>query len=93
MRDAVPLGVGDWSLRVIYTSSHDAGIMTFSLDGIDVGTVDGYDPAIVHNRQATTDGVHVHGAGIHTLRVRLDRENAASSNFYGYLAWVRLVAG
>jgi len=89
----VPLGVGDWSLRVVYTSSHDAGIMTFSLDGIDVGSVDGYDASIVHNRQATIGNIHVHGAGSHVLKVRLDAKNPASSNYYGYLAWLRLVAG
>jgi len=89
----VPLAVGDWSLRVVYTSSHDAGIMTFSLDGIDVGSVDGYDASIVHNRQATIGNIHVHAAGSHVLKVRLDAKNPASSNYYGYLAWLRLVAG
>lgn len=89
----VPLGAGDWSLRVIYTSSHDAGIMTFSVDGVDIGSVDTYEPSIVNNRQATLSGIHIHGSGSHVLKVRLDQKNPASSNFYGYLTWLRLVAG
>ena len=30
-------------------------------------------------------------SGMHTLRVRTDAKNAASSNFFGYLVWLRLV--
>ena len=89
----VPLAAGDWSLRAIYTSSHDAGIMTFSVDAVDIGSVDTYDPAIVHNREVTVGVVHVHASGSHVLKVRLDQKNPASSNFYGYLTWLRFVAG
>jgi hypothetical protein len=65
--------------------------MAFSLDGADIGSVDGYASAIEHNVQANLTSITVGTSGMHTLRVRTDAKNAASSNFFGYLVWLRLV--
>jgi hypothetical protein len=38
----VALGAGDWNLQAIYAKDVDGEIMTFSIDGNDVGEIDGH---------------------------------------------------
>ena len=67
--------------------------MTFSLDTTTniLGSVDGYAPGIEQNAQENIPTFAVSTPGMHTLRVRTDDKNAASSNYFGYLVWLRLV--
>ena len=90
----LPLDAGNWGMEVTYVKAHDAGIMTFSLDTTAniLGSVDGYargDRAKRSRRTSPTFAVAT--SGMHTLRVRTDAKNAASSNYFGYLVWLRLV--
>jgi hypothetical protein len=88
----IPLGAGDWRMQVLYATDMDAGIMTFSIDGNDIGTVDGfasYDP----NQASVVGPFHVASSGTHTLKVRIDSKNDASGGTFGYLSWIRLVSG
>ena len=43
------------------------------------------------NAQENIPTIVVSTSGMHTLRVRTDDKNAASSNYFGYLVWLRLV--
>jgi hypothetical protein len=87
----LPLEAGNWAIEVTYVKAEDAGVMTFSLDGVDIGSVDAYAAAIEQNARAPITGITVGSSGIHTLRVRTDAKNIASSNYFGYLVWLRLV--
>ena len=87
----LPLAAGTWSMEVTHVTADDAGIMTFSIDGADIGSVDAYAPAIEENAQANIAKISVATSGMHTLRVRTDAKNVASSNYFGYLVWLRLV--
>ena len=44
-----------------------------------------------YNVQTVIPGVTVASSGIHTLRVQTSTKNAASSDFFGYLVWLRLL--
>ena len=87
----LPLEAGNWSLEVTHVKADDAGIMTFSIDGADAGSVDGYSASIEQNARESIASITVGTSGMHTLRVRTDAKNAASSNYFGYLVWLRLV--
>jgi Collagen triple helix repeat (20 copies) len=87
----LPLEAGNWALEATYVKADDAGQMTFSVDGADIGMVDAYGAAIEQNVRANISGITVAASGIHTLRVRTDAKNVASSNYFGYLVWLRLV--
>jgi Collagen triple helix repeat (20 copies) len=87
----IPIGAGTWDLAVTYVTSPDAGIMKFLLDGTVIDTVDGYEASSTFNVQAVLHGITVATPGIHTLRVQTDAKNIASTNFYGYLVWLRLL--
>jgi hypothetical protein len=87
----VPIGAGTWKLAVTYVGTPDAGIMTFLLDGTPIGTVDGYKASTTFNAEDTIGGIHVPTSGLHTLRVETSTQNPASTNYYGYLVWLRLI--
>ena len=87
----LPLAAGTWTMEVTHVRADDAGVMAFSVDGTDVGSVDAYAPVIEHNVRATISSITVASSGMHTLRVRTDAKNIASSNYFGYLVWLRLV--
>ena len=87
----LPLEAGNWALEVTYVKADDAGQMTFSVDGADIGMVDAYGAAIEQNTRANISGISVATSGLHTLRVRTEAKNIASSNYFGYLVWLRLV--
>jgi hypothetical protein len=65
--------------------------MTFSLAGDDIGSIDGYAASIVPNVADDVTAISVPTSGVYKLRVRTATKNAASSNYYGYLIWIRLV--
>ena len=64
--------------------------MTFSLDGTTTSDPRCLCAAIELNIREHLD-IQVATSGMHTLRVRTDAKNAASSNYFGYLVWLRLV--
>jgi len=43
------------------------------------------------NAEDTIGGIHVPTSGLHTLRVETSTQNPASTNYYGYLVWLRLI--
>jgi hypothetical protein len=88
----LPLAAGTWDMEVTYVKSHDAGILSFALDGADLGaTFDAFDPGTEYNVRDTVSNIVVSSSGVHRLRVRTADKNALSSNYFGYLVWLRLV--
>jgi hypothetical protein len=90
----VPLAVGVWDLQATYAVSPDAGILTFSLDGVDVGTIDSYAATITYGVSSNIPSFMVDTAGMHTLKVRTatkSQDDSISTTYYGYLHWLRLV--
>ncbi len=91
----VPLQAGTWTIDVVYVESSDAGIMTLSLGGDDLApAIDAFRPqvdGIGYNRVATFSGVSVASTGIHTVKIRTASKNSLSSDYFGYLTWIRLV--
>ena len=72
----VPLEAGTWALEVTYAVSTDAGMLTFSLDGTDIGApIDTYAAAIDLAHQDTISDIAVPTSGFHTLRVQTERRH------------------
>ena len=91
----IPLQAGTWTIDVVYVKAHDAGILSLSLGGDEVGPeIDAYSPiedGIDYNQVATFSSVDVATTGIHTLRIKTAAKNPASADYFGYLTWIRLV--
>ena len=88
----LPLAAGTWDMEVTYVKSLDAGILSFALDGAPLPTtLDAYDPGTVFNARDTVSNIVVSTSGLHRVRVLTADKNASSSNYFGYLVWLRLV--
>jgi hypothetical protein len=90
----IPLQAGTWTIDVVHVKSHDAGILSVSLDEDALGDADGFAPAedgIQYNEIATFADVVVATTGIHTFRIATPTKNAASAGYLGYVTWIRLV--
>ena len=72
----LPLEAGNWSLEVTHVKADDAGIMTFSLDGADAGSVDGYSASIEQNARESITSItvgdvrHAHAPRAHRRQER-----------------------
>ena len=80
-------------MEVTYVKAHDAGIMTFSLDGDDhiIGSVDAYAPGSSKTPERTSRPSRLRRPACTRSACERTTKNAASSNYFGYLVWLRLV--
>lgn len=75
---------GTWTLTVIYAKGPASGIITASIDGVDLApTFDAYAAAGTFNQVVQWTGIVVSTAGNKEVKFRADTKNASSSN-YGF---------
>lgn len=77
----VQLGPGTWTFscwRTIFTSY---GILTVTLDGTTIATLDNYSGASVNPGQSLTTGISITAAGVYALKLKTTGKNASSSNY------------
>jgi len=77
----LPLRAGTYSLRVYRRTTATSGIMTITLGGSSVGTVDGYSAGNVNDVLSTITGIVVATSGFYDLVVTNPTKNASSSNY------------
>jgi hypothetical protein len=86
----VALAPGTYVLDLLYVAWPDAGIMSWSLDGNPIGSVDGYDAAGEFNRSASLPGIVATGSEVKTLTVTVADKNAAASEYAAYIEAMQL---
>jgi hypothetical protein len=77
----VALSAGTWTIQMIQHTFTDRGIATFRLDGVSVGTIDGYSAGSVLNAIGSIAGVVVAASGKKVLSIKMATKNASSTNF------------
>lgn len=75
------LTAGTWTLTLIYRSSNDFGVVTPSIDGSDLATLDCYNASTTGNLVQQWAGINVPSDGVVELKLRVDSKNASSSNY------------
>lgn len=79
----VPLIAGTWTVTFIYHAYSDRGIVTASIDGVDLSpTVDQYNVATTPNNVAQWTGVSVATPGVKEFKLRAASKNASASAYY-----------
>lgn len=84
------LAAGQWDVDVLHYISVQEGIYSVQLDGITLGSFDGY------NAGGTVAGVRnivritVPSTGVHRLALTMLSKNASSSNYYGEICSLQL---
>lgn len=86
----VPLAPGTWTIDLFHRTGPNRGIYTLSLDGTNVGTVDGYNASAL-NQRTSVAGVTVAAGGVKALRVTMATKNASSTAYVGLLSAVVLI--
>ena len=86
----VALAPGTYVLDLLYVAWPDAGIMSWSLDGNPIGSIDGYDAAGELNRSASLPGIVVTGTDVKTLTVTIATKNDASPEYRAYIEAMQL---
>ena len=76
----VALDAGTWTLTVIYQKNTDCGVVTPSLGGSDLSTVDTY-AASADDQVAQWTGITVATAGVYELKFRTDSKHGSSSDY------------
>ena len=78
----VALTAGTWTITLNYMQASNRGIITASLDGVDLApTVDGYSGPGAYNLAQQWTGVSVTSSGIKEFKLRADSKNASSTNY------------
>ncbi|WKN47157.1 hypothetical protein [Nocardioides sp. Arc9.136] len=78
----VDLSAGTWTVQLAHVRGTNRGIYTVQLDGVTIGTVDGYFNGVDVRFDSIT-GVAVPVGGVHTVRLLMATKNAAASSYYG----------
>lgn len=85
------LSAGTWLIELLHRQNVNRGIYTVQLDGVTVGTIDGYAGADVVNKRDTIAGIAVATTKLYRLRLLMATRNALNTTgFFGSLQHVGL---
>ena len=77
----VVLGAGTWTLELLHYAFTDRGIFTAYLDGVSVGTLDGYSASEVRHKRQSITGIVVATPGKKTFKLKMATKNASASSY------------
>lgn len=77
----VQLGPGTWTFGLWRTIFSSYGILTVTLDGTTIATLDNYSVAPVNPGQSLTTGIVISAPGVYALKLKTTGKNASSSNY------------
>lgn len=86
----VVLAAGTWDVMLIYVKGTDRGIYSVQFDGVEKGTVDGYNGSTTYNNRTSVTGITVATSAKIRLKLKMATKNASSSNYYGDIIHVQL---
>jgi hypothetical protein len=75
---------GTYSFELFHLAFTNRGIYTVRIDGVSVGTIDGYAAAILTPSRDVVTGIAI-AAGQHTVTLLMATKNASSSSFFGII--------
>lgn len=79
----VYLAAGTFKFKMLHEKDTDRGIYSIQIDGVEVGTIDGYAASSTSNVQTTVTGIVVATAGLKRLKLKMATKNASSSGYRG----------
>ena len=82
---------GTWTIQIMHSKNTNRGIMDVQIDGVSVGTIDGYDGAAQENQTGTISGVIVSTSSSKAVKILMSTKNASSSAYIGSINHIRLM--
>lgn len=86
----VYLDAGTYTFLIYYIQLATAGIVDIDLDGVEIGSFDGYNGSTIYNLRYTVTGISVAAAGLKTIRLRQDGKNESSSGYSAAITYMAL---
>lgn len=87
----VVLGAGTWTVELIHHKDSARGIYSIQFDGVEKGTIDGYDAGSSINHFSSVTGIVVATSAKIELKLKMASKNGSSSNYYGDISGLRLI--
>lgn len=85
------LAQGTYRLDVLSVKWQNSGITDIDIDGVEVGSYDGYAAALQANVLFSFSGISVATTGIKTIKVRNDGKNPSSGFYQAHISCMRFV--
>lgn len=83
-------GAGTYSLELRHLPLGNRGIYTIEIDGVSVGTIDGYSAAGLAPKRDVLAGIAIAAAGQHVITLLMASKNASSSGYLGMVERILL---
>ena len=77
----VPMDVGTWTLTLVTYGANDRGIVTWTVDGVSIGTTDLYRPATSLNLVVQIAGFTVATAGVYEVKAQVLSKHASATHY------------
>lgn len=87
----VVLGAGTWDFRLLTSTFNNAGIITVSLDGTSLGTLDQYSAGNDTGVKQSITGFTVASSGKKVLNLKMASKNAGSTGYYAIIHYIWLI--
>lgn len=82
----IPLAVGTYTFDLFHDTGANRGIYTLKVDGVAVGTIDGYAASGANAVHSTITGISIAGNGVHLVELIMATKNASSTGYVGSIA-------
>lgn len=86
----VILSAGTWTIEVMHDKGVDRGMVEVALDGVAVGTIDGYDAGGLYDVRSNISAVTIAATGKKRLRLKVTGKNASATNHIFALQHIQL---
>ena len=85
----VVLSAGTWTIQLTHYTINSGGIYSVRIDGVEVGTIDGYVDPGGPNAVGLIPGVVIATTGKKRVSLKMATKHASSSNYYGLVQHVQ----
>lgn len=75
------LAKGTYTVGLYHSTGTDQGIRSLQLDGVQIGTVDGYNASALTGQRAAIAGVTISESRVYSFKLKITGKNASSTNY------------
>ena len=79
----VVLSAGTWGITLMHRRAGNRGIYSVRIDGVEVGSIDGYSSTTIDNAVSSISGVAITATGRRRVSLKMATKNPAASGFIG----------
>ena len=79
------LAKGTYVIKAMFRKDTSMGIMTFQIDNVDVGTIDGYAASAQENQTGSITAISVTDSGLKNIDIKMATKNASASTYGCFL--------